>query len=144
MSIWQRPINIAFVFSQMLCSGDDEAASQASFCEFLEALCRLADMCVGKELKGLRIPLSVGFKQIVDSIVRGNQKDVDRFISGMVKDTAEQAKRVSKSKVSWSKEARSNSLDMTMAWLGRVKKKAKDSADGDEEAGVNKGQEKST
>ena len=140
----RRAINIAFVFSQMLCSGDDEAASQASFCEFLEALCRLADMCVGKELKGLRIPLSVGFKQIVDSIVRGNQKDVDRFISGMVKDTAEQAKRVSKSKVSWSKEARSNSLDMTMAWLGRVKKKAKDSADGDEEAGVNKGQEKST
>ena len=40
----RRAINIAFVFSQMLCSGDDEAGSQASFCEFLEALARVCDM----------------------------------------------------------------------------------------------------
>ena len=119
----RRAISIAFVFSQMLCSGDDDAASQASFCEFLESLARLADMCIGRELKGMSIPLSIVFRQVIDSLVRGNQKDVDRFTSGMEKTTAMLAKQVSKSKISWSKEARSSSLDMTMAWMARVKGK---------------------
>ena len=119
----RRAINIAFVFSQMLCSGDDDAGSQASFCEFLEALARLADMCIGRELKGMSIPLSIVFRQLVDSLVAGNKKAVDRFSSRMEQTTAKLAKQVSSSKVTWSKEARSNSLDMTMAWMARVKKK---------------------
>jgi hypothetical protein len=122
----RRAINIAFVFSQMLCSGDDEAGSQASFCEFLEALARLADMCIGRELKGMSIPLSIVFRQMVDSLVRGNKKHVDRFCSRMEQETVQIAKQVTKSKITWSNEARSNSLDMTMAWMARIKKKTQE------------------
>ncbi len=119
----RRAINIAFVFSQMLCSGDEEAGSQASFCEFLEALARVADMCIGRSLKGLRIPLSVQLRQLVESLVAGNTKVVAKFASRMESKTADLAASVSRSKITWTKEARSNSLDMTMAWMARVKKK---------------------
>ena len=122
----RRAIVLSFVFSQMLCSGEDDAASQASFCEFLEALARLSDMCMNKELKGLRIPLSVSLRQMIESLVAGNQKDVDKFGSRMEKETAAVAKNVSSSAVNWSNEARSSSLDMTMAWMKRVKNKVKE------------------
>ena len=47
----------------------------------------------------------------------------------MEQTTAKLAKQVSSSKVTWSKEARSNSLDMTMAWMARVKKKTQQQPD---------------
>ena len=119
----RRAVVLSFVFSQMLCSGDDDEGMQASFCEFLEALARLADISMNRELKGLRIPLSVSLRQLIESLVAGNQSDVDKFSSRMEKDTAEVAKTVKSSSVNWNKEARSNSLDMTMAWMKRVKQK---------------------
>ncbi len=119
----RRAMNLSFCFAQMLCSGEDEAASLASFCEFLEALARLSDMCIGTELKGMRIPLSMQLRQLVDSIIRGNQKIVNKFASRMEEHTAAAAKLMTASKTKWSKEARSSSLDMTMAWMARTKKK---------------------
>ena len=127
----RRAMNLSFCFAQMLCSGEDEAASLASFCEFLEALARLADMCIGKELKGMRIPLSMQLRQLVDSLIKGNSKIVKQFSSHMEADTANAAKVMSASKTRWTKEARSTSLDMTMAWMARTKQKLVKAADQD-------------
>jgi hypothetical protein len=128
----RRAMNLSFCFAQMLCSGEDDAASLASFCEFLEALARLSDMCIGKELKGMRIPLSMQLRQLVDSIIRGNQKIVNKFASRMEEHTAAAAKLMTTSKTQWSKEARSSSLDMTMAWMARTKKKISVAKEGGE------------
>ena len=129
-SCTRRCINIAFVFSQMLSSADGEDGSQATFVEFLEALARLADMCVGKEVKGLRVPMSLQLTTLLDSLCRGNEKIIKKFQSRMGKVSRKVAAAVSSSRVSWTKEARSSTLDGTMRWLERSKERSK-AGDGD-------------